>query len=170
MLIDAFDRIRELVAQNATGLSPEVLSARLDGGSNSISWLLWHLTRIQDDHVSELAGSEQIWTAEGWFDRFGLPFDAADTGFGHTAREVGVVCVDSADLLTGYHDAVHAMTVEYLSSVTDSDFDRIVDESWDPPVSLASRLVSVVGDDLQHAGQAAFLRGVWERDPARASS
>ncbi|MBB5920758.1 putative damage-inducible protein DinB [Actinoalloteichus hoggarensis] len=160
LLIDAFDRVRDLVAENVAGLSIDQLAARLDDESNSITWLLWHLTRVQDDHVAELAGVEQMWTDEGWFDRFGLPFGAADTGYGQTGREVGVVCVDSPDLLTGYHDAVHAMTTRYLRGLSDADFDRIVDEAWDPPVTLATRLVSVVADDLQHAGQASFLRGV----------
>ncbi|WP_075741324.1 MULTISPECIES: mycothiol transferase [Actinoalloteichus] len=163
LLTDAFDRIRDLVAENVAGLSADQLSARLDSESNSISWLLWHLTRVQDDHVAELAGVEQVWTDEGWFDRFGLPFGPTDTGYGQTGREVGVVCVDSPDLLTGYHDAVHAMTTRYLAGLADEDFDRIVDDTWDPPVTLCTRLVSVVADDLQHAGQASFLRGVLER-------
>jgi hypothetical protein len=38
----------------------------------------------------------------------------------------------------------------------------VVDASWDPPVTLGVRLVSVISDDLQHAGQAAYLRGMIE--------
>jgi hypothetical protein len=71
--------------------------------------------------------------------------------------------VESGDLLAGYYDAVHERTRGYVQSLTDGDFDRIVDDSWDPPVSLGVRLVSIAADDLQHAGQAAFVRGVGER-------
>ena len=51
-------------------------------------------------------------------------------------------------------------TVAYLATVAPEDLDRVVDERWDPPVTLGVRLVSVLSDDLQHAGQAAYARGL----------
>jgi hypothetical protein len=69
----------------------------------------------------------------------------------------------SAELLAGYYDDVHATSTAYLRERTDDDLDRVVDERWDPPVTLAVRLVSVLADDLQHAGQAAYLKGLLER-------
>jgi Protein of unknown function (DUF664) len=164
LLTDAFGRIRDLVHGVVEGLDdPDQLELRVDDSANTIAWLVWHLTRVQDDHVSDVAGTEQVWSANGWAERFGLPFDVADTGFGHSADEVGRVRVDGPELLTGYHDDVHARTVEYLQKVTADDLDRVVDEAWDPPVTLGVRLVSVVSDDLQHAGQAAFVRGIVQR-------
>lgn len=160
LLTDAFDRIRQVVHGAVGGLDGPRLARRPAEGANSIAWLVWHLTRIQDDHVAGLAGTDQVWTRDGWADRFALPFDPADTGYGHTPDDVAAVRVDSADLLTGYHDAVHARTVRYVSGLTDADLPRIVDRAWDPPVTLAVRLVSVVSDDLQHAGQAAYVRGL----------
>jgi hypothetical protein len=124
---------------------------------------VWHLSRIQDDHVADVAGTEQVWTSGGWAQRLRLPFDESATGYGHGPDEVAAVKVDSGDLLTGYHDAVHEQTLRCLVPLTTSDLGRIVDDSWDPPVSLRTRLVGVLADDLQHAGQAAFVRGVAER-------
>lgn len=163
LLADAFGRIQEAVHQAVKGLSAKELSARLDDRSNSIAWLVWHLTRIQDDHVAGVAGTEQIWTARGWSDRFGLPFPAAVTGYGHTSADVAKVRVTSPSLLTGYYDAVHEHTVRYVRGVSAAALDRIVDDDWTPPVTLGVRLVSVIADDLQHAGQAAFIRGVLRR-------
>lgn len=160
LLTDAFDRIREVVHGAAGGLTARQLAHRPGDGANSIAWLVWHLTRVQDDHVADAAGTAQVWTEDGWADRFGLPLDASDTGYGHTSDQVAAVRVDSADLLTGYHDAVHARTVEYVASLTDDDLPRVVDRAWDPPVTLAVRLISVISDDLQHAGQAAYVRGL----------
>jgi uncharacterized damage-inducible protein DinB len=134
--------------------------ARVDGRANSIAWLVWHLARVQDDHVSDVAGTEQAWTADGWMERFGLPFEAADTGFGHTDEQVSAVRVDDPDLLTGYLDAVHQRTVSFVSGLSDADLDRVVDTRWDPPVTLGVRLVSVIDDDLEHLGQAAFTKGL----------
>jgi Protein of unknown function (DUF664) len=163
LLVDAFGRIREVVHQVVDGLTPEQLAFRVDRRANSIAWLVWHLTRIQDDHVADAAQTEQVWTAQGWVERLGLPFDPLATGYRHTADEVAAVRVESGDLLVGYHDAVHEQTTRYVGGLTDADLSRIVDESWDPPVSLGVRLVSVIADDLQHAGQAAFVRGVGRR-------
>jgi len=163
ILIDGFGRIREVVHRVVTSLSPEDLAARVDPDANSIAWLVWHLTRVQDDHVSEVAGTEQIWTSQGWYSRFGLPFRPGATGYAHSSDDVGQVSGIPAELLSGYHDAVHAHTVEFVATLTDHDLDRIVDERWTPAVTLGVRLVSVIADDLQHAGQAAFVAGMLAR-------
>jgi uncharacterized protein DUF664 len=160
VLTDAFGRIQEVVHSVVDGLEPDVLSVRpLDRG-NSIAWLIWHLTRIQDDHVAEVGKFEQAYLAEGWHGRLGLPFDPSDTGYNHSAEQVAAVRVAAGDLLIGYYDAVHARTLDYLAGLSAEDLDRIVDRRWNPPVTLGVRLVSVIGDCLQHAGQAAYVRGL----------
>ena len=163
LLVDAFGRVRSIVHRVVEGLGPEQLSFRVAGETNSIAWLIWHLTRIQDDHIAGVAGTEQIYTSVGWADRFALPFDVSDTGYGHSSDEVTAVRVESGELLTRYHEAVFAQTLQFVESLTDADLARIVDESWDPPVTLGVRLVSVISDNLQHAGQAAFVRGIIDR-------
>jgi hypothetical protein len=160
LLADAFGRIREAVHEAVDGLTPEQLAFRPDGQTNSIAWLVWHLTRIQDDHIAHVAQKGQVWTVDGWADRFGLPLAPADHGYGHTADQVATVRVKSGELLTGYHDAVYEQTIRYVRHLVDADFGRIVDESFDPPVTLGVRLISVISDDLQHAGQAAYLHGL----------
>jgi uncharacterized damage-inducible protein DinB len=163
LLTDGFSRVQGSVHAAVAGLTAEQLGARLDPGANSIAWLVWHLTRVQDDHIAEVAGTEQVWTGQDWLSRFGLPFPAGDTGYGHRAADVEAVRVDRPDLLTGYYDAVHEQTVRFLGGLDAEALDKIVDEAWDPPVTLGVRLVSVLDDDIQHAGQAQFVRGVLER-------
>ena len=159
LLVDAFGRIREGVHEVVDGLSVEQLAHRPTERSNSIAWLVWHLARIQDDHVADVAGLEQVWTSQGWSDRFGLPFAPADTGYGHSPEEVAQVRVDGS-LLTGYLDAVHEQTLGYIADLTPQQLGRVVDTRWNPPVTLGVRLVSVINDDQQHVGQAAFVKGL----------
>jgi uncharacterized damage-inducible protein DinB len=160
LLVDAFGRIQEVVHSVVDGLDADTLSVRpLDTG-NSIAWLVWHLTRIQDDHVADVAGKAQAYVADGWADWLALPFDAADTGYCHGPDDVAAVRVATGDLLTGYHDAVYERTIAYLQDLAEEDLDRVVDRRWSPPVTLGVRLVSVISDDLQHAGQAAYVRGL----------
>jgi hypothetical protein len=160
LLTDGFDRIAESLREAVAGLSPDQLAHRIAPGANPIGWLAWHLLRVQDDHVADVAGRQQVWLAEGWEERFGLDLEPTATGYGHDDAEVDRVRIPSAALLLGYADAVHARTAEYLSGVGAGDLDRVVDESWDPPVTLGVRLVSVLSDDLQHVGQAAYVRGL----------
>jgi len=162
ILLDGYGRISPAVHAAVDGLDEDALGAQLDAGANSIAWLVWHLARVQDDHVSDVAGHGQTWTGEGWVERFGLPFAAGETGYGFGPEQVAQVRV-SAELLTGYLDAVAARTEAYLGGLSDQDLDRVVDDAWDPPVTLGVRLVSVLDDDLEHAAQAALVRGVLDR-------
>lgn len=163
LLADAHSRIQESVHEAVDGLTAEELAERPDQGGNSVAWLVWHLARVQDDHIAEAAEREQVWTAGGWHERFGLPFRPAATGFGQSPSQVAKVRVSDGALLTGYYDAVHEVALDYLAGLTEADLDRIVDERWDPPVTLGVRLISLISDDLQHAGQAGYLRGILMR-------
>ncbi len=158
LLTDAFGRIQETVHEAVDGLTTSQLAARLDDDANSIAWLCRHLARVQDDHVAGAFGVPQVWLAYG--KRFELPFPPLDHGYGHSSEQVSQVTVSSGDLLTGYHDAVHEQTVALVAGITDADLPKVVDEGWDPPVTLGVRLVSVISDCLQHAGQAVFIRGI----------
>ncbi len=164
LLVDAFGRVNETVHEAVQGLTASQLAVRLDRDANSIAWLVWHLARVQDDHVADAFGVPQVWTEYG--KRFELPFGPAEIGYGQSSEQVAQVTVSSGDLLTGYHDAVHEQTIRLVSGVTDADLSRVVDEAWDPPVTLSVRLVSVISDCLQHAGQAAFVRGILLRSGA----
>ena len=162
LLTDSFGRIHEIVEEVLDGLKPEHLTIRLDSEANTIAWLVWHLTRVQDDHVAHVAGTEQAWTSGGWADRFGLPLESSDIGYGHDSDKVAAVTA-GVDELRGYHQAVYANTLRFVGELSDADMDRVVDDQWDPPVTLGVRLVSVVADDLQHAGQASYVRGILDR-------
>jgi hypothetical protein len=159
VLSDAFGRIAEGTLVVVDGLTSPELSRRVAPGANPIGWLVWHLLRVQDNHVADAADVEQVWTSAGWQERFGLPFDAAATGYGQSPDDVGALSV-SAELLAGYARAVSAVTIAYVETLSESDLDRVVDESWDPPVTLGVRLLSVIGDDLKHLGQAEYVRGL----------
>jgi len=159
LLRDSFGRIRELVAGVCEGLTREDAAYRPAPDANSIGWLVWHLTRIQDDHLCGITGAQQVWTADGWYERFGLPFEPAAHGYGHSSADVAKVRVEP-ELLDRYHAAVHQQTLAYVGTVDAAELARVVDDSWDPPVTASVRLVSVLGDCLQHAGQAAYVRGL----------
>ncbi len=112
--------------------------------------------------MAGLDGLEQVWIANGWAERFSLPLDPYDTGYGHDPETVAVVAVDASSLLDYFED-VHQKTLAFVRTLEDPDLDRVVDANWDPPVTMSVRLVSVIADDLQHVGQAAYVRGIVQR-------
>jgi uncharacterized damage-inducible protein DinB len=162
LLIDALGRVEESMRMTLEGLSPEQLTFRPAESANSIGWLAWHLTRVEDDHVSELAGQPQAWIADGWHARFNRPAKADDTGFGDTPEQVASLQPESAEVLLDYYTAVHQRSVEYMRGMSGADLDRVIDTRWDPPVTVGVRLVSVVNDCTMHVGQMAYVRGVLE--------
>ena len=89
LLIDAFERIHQTATAAVDGLTDDQLAARPAPEANSIAWLVWHLARVQDDHVADVAGTEQVWTAQDFVTRFDLPFDSGATGYGMNSEEVG---------------------------------------------------------------------------------
>ena len=182
LLRDSFTRLIEHVDELTDGLTEEVASYRPTPQANSIGWLIWHSARVQDIQVCDIAktladrrsdkprseangrsdkprSETDVWTRDGWVDRFGLDLPRDDTGYGHSADAVVKVRA-SAELLAGYYHAVHDMTLEFVETLTDADLERIVDRRWDPPVTASARLVSIVDDCAQHLGQAAYLRGI----------
>ena len=159
LLRDAFTRLIEHVDDLTDGLTDELATYRPTGEANSIAWLIWHSARVQDAQVCDIADTEDVWTRDGWVDRFALDLPRDDTGYGHGPDDVGKVQA-SAELLAGYYQAVHDMTLEFIKTLSTADLERIVDRRWNPPVTASARLVSIIDDCAQHLGQAAYLRGI----------
>lgn len=163
LLMDGYGRLPDLVRSAVEGLSTDDLRWAPGEFANPIGWLVWHLTRVQDSHLAELIDGKQVYLSGPWPQRFGLEPDPEDTGYDHTIEQVGTVRPESVEALVGYYDAVHEVTVGFLRGLTATDLDRVVDERWDPPVTLGVRLISVLDDDLEHVGQAAYVRGLLGR-------
>ena len=162
ILSDLLERVQGEVHRAVDGLDAASLNARPAGDpdANTISWLAWHIARGQDAQIAEVAGFEAVWTAAGWNRRFALDLPDTANGYGFTREQVGKVRVDDPELLTGYYDAVHESTRAYIAGLRETDLDRVVDRNWTPPVTLAVRIVSILNDEIQHAGQAAYARGL----------
>ncbi|MGB8860995.1 MAG: DUF664 domain-containing protein [Ilumatobacteraceae bacterium] len=162
LLLDLFGRVSEHVHEALDGLDPRLLPVAPAAGANPIGWLVWHLARVEDAQVAEAMGVEQVWQDGTWAQRFGLAADPHNSGYGHTPAEVAEVRPEGIEALFGYFEAVAERTRNWLQQLTPADLDRIVDDRWDPPVSLGVRLISIADDEIQHGGQAAYARGLLE--------
>jgi hypothetical protein len=159
LLLDLFGRIPPLTRDALTGLAPEDLTRAPAPGLNTVGWLIWHLTRVQDHYVAGFLGTRQIWESGPWAARFGLDPDPSNTGYAHRREQVTAVRPDGTDALLGYLDEVDRRTRTMLETLGPAELDGVVDQAWDPPVTMGVRLVSIADDCLLHVGQAAYVRG-----------
>lgn len=163
ILTDSFNRVRDGLPAQLDGLTAEQVLWRPAPEANSIGWLAWHLARVQDDHLAGVGDVQQVWTS-GWSKRFALPYDERAIGYGQSSEEVGAFSVTDTALLTGYYADVHELTLKVLQTLKSAaDYERIVDAQWDPPVTAAVRITSVIGDITQHLGQLAYVRGLLDQ-------
>lgn len=161
LLSELYGRIPPLAGSAVEGLDEERLARAPEDATNSIGWLVWHIARLQDHHISELLETDQLWLTDGWAARFDMEPDPDNMGFGHDAGQVASVRPEGPQVLLDYLAASQNRTETLLDGVTEESLGEVVDERWDPPVTLGVRLVSVADDSLQHLGQAAYLRGLF---------
>ena len=161
--LEALNRIHGVLQRVLSDLGSEDLHRLPHPESNSIAWLVWHLTRVQDVSVSGLAELEQAWVSEGWHATFGMEADPEQDGFGHTPEDVASFRAPSAQALLDYHESVLARSTTFVSGLAPEDFDRELNQpQFQPLPTVGVRLVSVLSDNLQHAGQAGYLRGLFQ--------
>ena len=159
LLTDAYGRIEQVIERSLKGLTEDDLKWQPKPDCNSIGWLVWHLTRVQDDHISSLMGEDQLWIKDGWYMKFNRPPDSKDRGFGDTPEQVAAFASDAQTLLD-YHKVVSDRSKQYFKTLPDADLDRELNEpQYQPLPTVGVRIISILADNLQHAGQAAYVRG-----------
>ena len=161
LLADGYDRVSQSLERTLKGLTQDDVNEQPHPDCNSVGWLAWHLTRVQDDHVAGLMGEEQLWTKDGWHAKFNRAPETKDIGFGHTSEQVAAFKSPDAKTVLEYHQAVLERSKRYFSTLSAADLDRELNEPWYQPLpTVGVRLISVLADSLQHAGQAAYVRGL----------
>jgi hypothetical protein len=160
LLLELYGRVPPLAHEAVDGLDADRLVWQPAPGANTIGWLVWHLARVQDHHISELTGDDQLWVADDCAAGFGLDPDPSNTGYGHDDADVLEVRAESAAVLLDYLAATDPRATTFIAGLTADALDEIIDRRWDPPVTLGVRLISVADDCLQHVGQAAYVRGL----------
>ena len=162
MLIDVLFRSRERFDRAFDGVTLEQANTRpapdLAPRIDSLTWLAWHTAREIDLQISLMAGQEFVWFTGGHRERFALPLPDDTEDWRHTPEQAAQVVVGDLSILFAYLDDAYTLATTYLRSLTPEGLDDIVDESWDPPVTRAVRLASVIDDAAQHSGQAVYTR------------
>src|SRR5690625_791111 len=158
ILTDAASRPLAAIRAVAELITPGNLNAHPGGHDNSIAWLLWHMGREIDVQVAHLAGTEELWTASGYAEQLGITEEGI--GYGHTPAQARAVTARDPHPLLDYLTAATAALQEYLASLDPSALGEVIDSDWDPPVTRGTRLVSIIDDAAQHAGQVGYALSI----------
>ena len=157
ILIDGFTRVYDSLHRMLPDLSEAELAQE---PHPSMGWLAWRLSRVIDNNASRLAGKEQLWVAAGWGERFGMTPSSYDFGrsAAHSREQVHTFRA-SAELLLAYHEAVYARMKTYLSALSPEELARQIDiERYQPPPTVAVRLISVLENAMNNQGQISYLK------------
>ena len=158
---DVLDRNEAILFAALDGLTSAQLHEQPGPDSNPIGWLMWHLSRVQDNHVSAMEGSEHVWVAQLWYEQFGRDDDPGDRGRGHSSEQVAEFRSPDVETLLAYYQAVRSRTDAFLDGLGEADLDRAVPNlAGDGTVPMHVRLEMTLVDNIQHSGQIAYLRGL----------
>ena len=138
-------------------LTEEQLYHQPTPDTNSIAWLIWHLSRWRDKISAAAAGEPEVWISQGWAGKFGM--EDGRTGLGDTIEQVARFKVDT-NMLTDYAEAAHKAIVERVSGFTTEQFNQEIEYTPGSPRPAWRALISVVEDSAEHTGQINYLRGM----------
>ena len=157
------ERNWDMIDSALAGMDDEMLVRAPAEQCNSAAWILWHLSRVMDMFVHfRLQDAEQLWTKDGWAEKFSVNPDIEDRGVGWTAEQVAAWTSPSRDVLEGYYHAVNDAIRAYLAQVTEEELAReIVLPPLPEPRTIAACFGQVMWDNLAHGGQIAYLRGLF---------
>jgi len=145
------------IKQATDDLTDEQLYYQPTAESNSMAWLVWHLSRWRDFISASLSDEPQIWVSAGWARRCGIPDER--TGLGDTPAQVTAFRVERA-VLFGYVEAAHQRTVGRVAALTPTQLEQSITSYTGEKRPAWRALAGVCGDSAQHTGQIAYLRGL----------
>ena len=164
VIVTALDRNWGMVDRALEGLDEATLAKQPNDQSNSIAWLLWHMSRVVDGFINRrLEPGPLLWEEDGWCRKFGMEDDPRATGAGWSSEQIAAWVPPSRETLLGYYEATKTCARDYLSSLSDADLGKdLVIPSATEPRPVHDMLGILIFDNVVHGGQIAYLRGYYQ--------
>lgn len=163
-VVSALERNWEMVASAVSDVNEPFLSSRPNEDSNSMSWLVWHMARVTDRLIHmRLQDAPQIWSKDGWYEKFNMPDEPDDMGMGWSSERVSAWQSPPKETLMDYFNTVNTVAASYISSIPESEMGRVI--PWTAPTQsmpVEEALAILLWDNIVHGGQVAYLRGYFQ--------
>ena len=161
--LSALERNWEMVTLAVAEVDEATMVARPNDDSNSMIWLIWHMTRVADRFIHfRLTDKPQLWTADAWHDKFNMHDDPQKFGLGWSDKRVAVWQSPLNAVVMAYFHAVNSVVIEYFNSLTERELARVIPFPALPDtMTVGEALGNLVWDNISHGGQVVYLRGYY---------
>ena len=157
ILLASLNESMGYLTRSLDGLTQEEITWTPTPHSNSLAFILWHVTRAQDFWVNEIIRrSSSIYETEGWREKLGTP---KDTGTGYTEEQLRAWPTPRLEDLRGYARAMYLSTRSLLDSIAPEDLARTCQPSG-AEMTIGASLTHLITEIAMHVGQIDYLRGV----------
>jgi len=157
-IIKSLEQSQGYLSKALDGLTQEEAVWSPATESNSIAFILWHMTRVEDFFVIRVIQREvELYEAEGWRKKLGTP--AKDTGFEYTFEQLRAWPVPKLAIIRGYADSVRKRTLALLNSIAPERLSELARPDRSPD-SIGDILCRITTEIALHTGQIAYIRGI----------
>jgi uncharacterized damage-inducible protein DinB len=157
-MVKSLEQSQGYLTKALDGLTQEEATWSPAAESNSIAFILWHVTRVEDFFVSRVIQRQvELYEAEGWREKLGTP--AKDTGFDYTIEQLRAWPVPKLEIIRGYADSVRKRTLALLNSIAPEKLSELARPDRSPD-SIGDILCRIITEIALHVGQIAYIRGI----------
>lgn len=162
---DCLEQVRIRLLGTCEGMNQEEVLWRPEPYANNIGFVLWHVTRAEDNLVMRLENGHALWVTGGWHEKFGQPVNAPDPGDRMGLR---ALAIPGLPVLLGYSQAVGEQTRRLLGELTVDRLDQPIGPSQ-PGQTVTANLRHLITHRNNHHGQMDYIRGLqnqtWDLPP-----
>ena len=159
ILSDMLEMSDSLVRRALEGLTDADLIKRPSDQDNTIGWLMWHKTRVEDIAFADASGEEQFWISDKWHEKFGMEPNPGQMGFRGFARTSDEPRVQERKTFSATPTPFGRARLRCWRASRPRTSTRKSPPRWARPSKSGTTSGRVAADNIQHGGQICYLRG-----------
>ena len=141
------------------GLTPTELRWQPTLTSNNISWIVWHMARVEDRWVNQVLRKDvEVWIRDGWYEKFGMAEEVH--GYGETENQVRAMPDVAMSDILAYFNSVRQSTLTHLAQMTPADLEARYSHPRRSGIRGDWILGHILVEEGQHLGQVGYIRGM----------
>lgn len=157
VMLRSLEQSQEYLTRALDGLTQKEAAWSLGEECNSIIFILWHTSRVEDFFVNRVIQRQlELYETEGWLEKLGTP--AKGSGWEYTGEQLQAWPVPKLEIVRGYADSVREKTLAFVRSVTAEQLSEVPRPERSPD-SIGATLTRIITEIALHTGQIAYLRG-----------
>jgi len=156
LILNSLEQSQGYLTKALDGLTQEEAAWSPGVECNSITFILWHLSRVEDFFVNRvIQRQKELYEAENWQEKLGTPVKA----YQYTVEELQAWPVPKLEVLREYANSVREKTLALIQSIPPEKLSELARPDR-PPDTIGDILSRISTEIAMHVGQIAYLRGV----------